>query len=245
MSFTSLTSHVILLMLVSWMGAELLASGNRTIRRVFGKLSVLLGMYALTCLLIDVSNLTHGHAPFIGLPVSGNHAVRRGSVCDSTYRRIQERTMMVDYSDWLNSLPGEFHLNTGWFLVIAIVSVSVMFLILARCRDLTDSLGWEKCQACITSLIIAAWAIGLLWLSTTTGTEPQYLTFTEKTERTFNVSHLRCENIGGCPSKKLPEDRTEATWLQGNRYVKGWILVDGNKVGLVGSNGILLTVKES
>ncbi|MDF4081206.1 hypothetical protein PCS70_06705 [Bifidobacterium longum] len=154
--------------------------------------------------------------------------------------------MMVDYSDWLNSLPGEFHLNTGWFLVIAIVSVSVMFLILARCRDLTDSLGWEKCQACITSLIIiAAWAIGLLWLSTTTGTEPQYLTFTEKTERTFNVSHLRCENIGGCPSKKLPEDRTEATWLQGNRYVKGWILVDGNKVGLVGSNGILLTVKES
>lgn len=71
MSFTSLTSHVILLMLVSWMGAELLASGNRMIRRVFGKLSVLLGMYALTCLLIDVSNLIHGHAPFIGLPVSG------------------------------------------------------------------------------------------------------------------------------------------------------------------------------
>ena len=71
MSFTSLTSHVILLMLVSWMGAELLASGNRMIRRVFGKLSVLLGMYALTCLLIDVSNLTNGHAPFIGLPVSG------------------------------------------------------------------------------------------------------------------------------------------------------------------------------
>lgn len=62
--------------------------------------------------------------------------------------------MMVDYSDWLNSLPREFHLNTGWFLVIAIVSVSVMFLILARCRDLTDSLGWEKCQACITSLIM-------------------------------------------------------------------------------------------
>lgn len=53
MSFTSLTSHVILLMLVSWMGTELLASGNRMIRRVFGKLSVLLGMYALTCLLIE------------------------------------------------------------------------------------------------------------------------------------------------------------------------------------------------
>lgn len=46
----------------------------------------------------------------MGMPVhrsagQWNHAVRRGSVCDSTYRRIQERTMMVDYSDWLNSLP--------------------------------------------------------------------------------------------------------------------------------------------
>lgn len=92
-------------MLVSWMGAELLASGNRIISRVFGKLSVLLGMYALTCLLIDVSNLTHGHAPFHRSAGQRNHAVRRGSVCDSTYRRIQERTMMVDYSDWLNSSP--------------------------------------------------------------------------------------------------------------------------------------------
>lgn len=152
---------------------------------------------------------------------------------------------MADYSAWLNSLPREFHLSTGWFLIIMIVSVLGLFLMLVSCRDLTDSLGWEKCQGFITGVIIVVWAIGLLWLSTKTGTEPQYLTFTEKTERTFDVSHLRCENIGGCPSKKLPEDRTEATWLQGNRYVKGWILVDGNKVGLVGSNGILLTVKES
>lgn len=107
--------------------------------------------------------------------------------------------MMVDYSDWLNSLPGEFHLNTGWFLVIAIVSVSVMFLILARCRDLTDSLGWEKCQACITSLIIAAWAIGLLWLSTTTGTEPQYLTFTEK-----DGTDVQCQSSALRKYRRMP-----------------------------------------
>ena len=87
MSFTSLTSHVILLMLVSWMGAELLASGNRMIRRVFGKLSVLLGMYALTCLLIDVSNLTHGHAPFIGLPVHLSSNWKTG-VAEKSFREI-------------------------------------------------------------------------------------------------------------------------------------------------------------
>lgn len=71
MSFVALAVHVLLLMLVCWMGAETLASDDRLARQVFGKLSVLLGMYALTCLLIDVSNLTHGHTPFIGLPVSG------------------------------------------------------------------------------------------------------------------------------------------------------------------------------
>lgn len=71
MSFVALAVHVLLLMLVCWMGAETLASDDRLARQVFGKLSVLFGMYALTCLLIDVSNLTHGHTPFIGLPVSG------------------------------------------------------------------------------------------------------------------------------------------------------------------------------
>lgn len=51
MSFASLVVHVILLMLVCWLGSELLASDDRLIRRVFGKLSVLFGMYALMCLL--------------------------------------------------------------------------------------------------------------------------------------------------------------------------------------------------
>lgn len=71
MSFISLTSHVILLMLVSWMGAELLASEDRLSRRVFGKLSALLGMYALMCLVLDVSDLTCERDPLISMPVSG------------------------------------------------------------------------------------------------------------------------------------------------------------------------------
>lgn len=71
MSFASLVVHVILLMLVCWLGSELLASDDRLIRRVFGKLSVLFGMYALMCLIIDVSNLVRGYAPLISLPASG------------------------------------------------------------------------------------------------------------------------------------------------------------------------------
>lgn len=71
MSFVALAVHVLLLMLVCWMGAETLASDDRLARQVFGKLSVLFGMYALMCLIIDVSNLVRGHATLISLPVSG------------------------------------------------------------------------------------------------------------------------------------------------------------------------------
>lgn len=53
MSFVALAVHVLLLMLVCWMGVETLASDDRLARRVFGKLSVLFGMYALMCLIID------------------------------------------------------------------------------------------------------------------------------------------------------------------------------------------------
>ena len=71
MSFVALAVHVLLLMLVCWMGAETLASDDRLARQVFGKLSVLFGMYALMCSIIDVSNLVRGYAPLISLPASG------------------------------------------------------------------------------------------------------------------------------------------------------------------------------
>lgn len=71
MSFVALAVHVLLLMLVCWMGAETLASDDRLARQVFGKLSVLFGMYALMCLIIDVSNSVCGHATLISLPASG------------------------------------------------------------------------------------------------------------------------------------------------------------------------------
>lgn len=71
MSFVALAVHVLLLMLVCWMGAETLASDDRLARQVFGKLSVLFGMYALMCSIIDVSNLVRGYAPLISPPASG------------------------------------------------------------------------------------------------------------------------------------------------------------------------------
>lgn len=125
--------------------------------------------------------------------------------------------------------------SKGSFLLILVASLLVLCFLLNVCQNLTV-LGWEKIQGLVIIVIIAAWAVGALWLSTRIGVEPQYETFVEKTERTFGVSRLKCETLAGCPSDKLPEDRTPATWVQGDRYVKGWILVDNNKVSLAGSH---------
>lgn len=170
--------------------------------------------------------------------------MRGDTVFDPIYWRTWEETLTVDYSTWLASLPKFFYRQKArscsfwshrcWFCAF----------LLNVCQNLTV-LGWEKIQGLVIIVIIAAWAVGALWLSTRIGVEPQYETFVEKTERTFGVSRLKCETLAGCPSDKLPEDRTPATWVQGDRYVKGWILVDNNKVSLAGSHGILLTSKES
>lgn len=173
-----------------------------------------------------------------------NHVVRGDTVFDPIYWRTWEETLTVDYSTWLASLPQVLLPSKGSFLLILVASLLVLCFLLNVCQNLTV-LGWEKIQGLVIIVIIAAWAVGALWLSTRIGVEPQYETFVEKTERTFGVSRLKCETLAGCPSDKLPEDRTPATWVQGDRYVKGWILVDNNKVSLAGSHGILLTSKES
>lgn len=170
--------------------------------------------------------------------------MRGDTVFNPIYWRTWEETLTVDYSTWLASLPKFFLPSKGSFLLILVASLLVLCFLLNVCQNLTV-LGWEKIQGLVIIVIIAAWAVGALWLSTRIGVEPQYETFVEKTERTFGVSRLKCETLAGCPSDKLPEDRTPATWVQGDRYVKGWILVDNNKVSLAGSHGILLTSKES
>ncbi|WP_250237777.1 hypothetical protein [Bifidobacterium longum] len=119
--------------------------------------------------------------------------------------------MAVDYSSWLASLPQGLVLTEGWFLLILAASCLFLFFLFIVCENLADRSGWEKIQGCVAFVLIAAWAVGALWLSTRIGVEPQYETFVEKTEQTFGVSHLECETSGGCPTDKLPEDRTPAT----------------------------------
>lgn len=116
--------------------------------------------------------------------------------------------MAVDYSSWLASLPKFFYLSEGSFLLILGATCLFLFIV---CKNLADRLEGEKIQGCVAFALIAAWAIGALWLSTRIGVEPRYETFVEKTEQTFGVSHLECETSGGCPTDKLPEDRTPAT----------------------------------
>lgn len=169
--------------------------------------------------------------------------MRGDTVFDPIYWRTWEETLTVDYSTWLASLPKFFYRQR---LVPAhsgrIVAGSVLFT-----QRLPEPYRFRMGEDPRISHHCHHRRLGgrSSWLSTRIGVEPQYETFVEKTERTFGVSRLKCETLAGCPSDKLPEDRTPATWVQGDRYVKGWILVDNNKVSLAGSHGILLTSKES
>ncbi|PWG65692.1 hypothetical protein DF196_06695 [Bifidobacterium callitrichidarum] len=63
-------------------------------------------------------------------------------------------------------------------------------------------------------------------------------TFTERTERTFGVDHLRCAD--DCPDYELPDDGTAVTWLKGDRLVHGTLVIDGTMVGLAGPDGTLM-----
>ncbi|MBT1162172.1 hypothetical protein JS541_10050 [Bifidobacterium sp. SO1] len=65
-------------------------------------------------------------------------------------------------------------------------------------------------------------------------------TFTSETEKRFGIEHLRCDGRE-CDAHGLPMDGERASWLKSNRYETGTFIVDGNKVGLAGSNGELLS----
>ena len=170
--------------------------------------------------------------------------MRGDTVFDPIYWRTWEETLTVDYSTWLASLPKFFYLSKGSFLLILVASLLVLCFFTQRLPEpYRFRMGEDPriSHHCHHRRLGGRSSL----VSTRIGVEPQYETFVEKTERTFGVSRLKCETLAGCPSDKLPEDRTPATWVQGDRYVKGWILVDNNKVSLAGSHGILLTSKES
>lgn len=65
-----------------------------------------------------------------------------------------------------------------------------------------------------------------------------YVTFTAQTERTYNITHLRCGDAE-C-ANRLPDDGQKASWVRAGRFEEGRFLIDGDKVGLVGADGKLL-----
>lgn len=65
-----------------------------------------------------------------------------------------------------------------------------------------------------------------------------YVTFTTQTERVYNITHLRCGDQE-C-ADRLPDDGQKASWVRAGRFEEGRFLIDGDKVGLVGSDGKLL-----
>lgn len=159
--------------------------------------------------------------------------------------------MMVDYSDWLKSLgPSDdvilFRLISRLILGLALGLFGYKLIIgefpIAKTWD---SSSWRILTVVLNvlgALFILACAVVMVngmkgWIETH-AVRASAVTFTVQTERTFGIKNLKCRH--DCPAYVLPADRTSASWMQGDRFVRGTILVDGTKVGLAGPDGRLL-----
>lgn len=76
---------------------------------------------------------------------------------------------------------------------------------------------------------------------------PYALKFIPQTEQIYGITDLKLKTSNGewtqHSNDKLPADHTEASWLNGNTYEQGIILVKDNTIGLVDHNGNLIQPK--
>ena len=116
--------------------------------------------------------------------------MRGDTVFDPIYWRTWEETLTVDYSTWLASLPKFFYLSKGSFLLILVASLLVLCFFTQRLPE-PYRFRMEKIQGLVIIVIIAAWAVGALWLSRFNGEDSPPLVGGEE-------SPIRVPSAFGC-----------------------------------------------
>lgn len=168
---------------------------------------------------------------------------------------------MVDYSGWLESWHewgnpslGQVyqHFFEEWgriphlvkILVLLVMVFVVLCLMFGVLFSLIDEYVIIKTGAVLLGIIAFLFVICPVtyWLLPTAGTGPTPISFAKQTERVYGLQAFGCK--GGCPEQGFPKDRTEVSWFDSGKIVKGTIIVEGNKIGLVGPDGKLLKAGE-
>lgn len=145
---------------------------------------------------------------------------------------------MVDYSKWIADSQ-ESVATTLVVLVALFTTVLAMTcgLILkdkfSRSSALSSLIPANALRLLVVGAVMLAFS-GAVMLYTSS----DHVTFTTQTERVYNITHLRCGDQEY--ADRLPDDGQKASWVRAGRFEEGRFLIDGDKVGLVGSDGKLL-----
>lgn len=145
---------------------------------------------------------------------------------------------MVDYSKWIADSQGSVATTLVVLVALFIAFFAMYFGWILKDKFSRSNVLSSLIPTNALTLLVVGAAILAFSGAVMLYAGSDYVTFTTQTERVYNITHLRCGDQE-C-ADRLPNDRQKASWVRAGRFEEGRFLIDGDKVGLVGSDGKLL-----
>ena len=145
---------------------------------------------------------------------------------------------MVDYSKWIADSQGSVVTTLVMWVALFIAFFAMYFGWILKDKFSRSNVLSSLIPTNALTLLVVGAAILAFSCAVMLYAGSDYVTFTTQTERVYNITHLRCGDQE-C-ADRLPNDRQKASWVRAGRFEEGRFLIDGDKVGLVGSDGKLL-----
>ncbi len=145
---------------------------------------------------------------------------------------------MVDYSKWIADSQGSVVTTLVMWVALFIAFFAMYFGWILKDKFSRSNVLSSLIPTNALTLLVVGAAILAFSGAVMLYAGSDYVTFTTQTERVYNITHLRCGDQE-C-ADRLPNDRQKASWVRAGRFEEGRFLIDGDKVGLVGSDGKLL-----
>lgn len=142
---------------------------------------------------------------------------------------------MVDYSKWIADSQESVATTLVMWVALFIAFFAMYFGLILKDKFSRSNVLSSLIPANALTLLVVGAAILAFSGAVMLYAGSDYVTFTAQTERTYNITHLRCGDQE-C-ADRLPDDGQKASWVRAGRFEEGRFLIDGDKVG---SDGKLL-----
>lgn len=145
---------------------------------------------------------------------------------------------MVDYSAWIDA--GSFRPSIASLIILIMGALLIVFFVMFLA-------SYKKTWIYLSFIGMAVSLVVVLYCVITVITEdmPSSLTFADYTEKTFDISSLRCYDdfsysYDSCPQDHIPRDGRKIKYVRDGHMEEGILLRDKNTVSIVDSKGRLL-----